>query len=458
MRAARIATAVSLLVLGLAHAQRAEANEPGTYGLGSRSAALAGAVTADAADFSGNYYNPAALVGARGPSLSIGYTHAWNKLHTNDQDNRVADVHGLVGGLIVPGTVFKIPFAFGVGTYMPDAGLSRIKALRQETPRWALYDERASIIFLATSLALRPLPWLEIGGGVAFLAATKGTFAISGTADLLRPNDSQLRHEVDADLTSVRYPHLGVRIKLLDLGYLGVTYRGETKIKLALDAELAGDINFAGALIPLNYELASRIVDAFLPQQIAAGVSFQKIEHLRVNVDFTFVNWAAYESPTAATTAHLAVTLPPGANLQLPADPKAIKVIPPGFQNRLVPRAGVEYVLPAAGATRKVSGEDHRLIEIPLRAGYAFERSPVPPQTGLTNFIDADRHTLTFGAGVILNAPGAVLPGSLHLDVHSQISVLPERVIRKDNPADFVGDYRASGTMIGLGATLSAVF
>ena len=62
---------------------------------------------------------------------------------------------------------------------------------------------------------------------------TKGTFAISGTADLLRPTDSQLRHEVDADLTSVRYPQLGVRIKLLDYGYLGVTYRGETKIKLA---------------------------------------------------------------------------------------------------------------------------------------------------------------------------------------------------------------------------------
>mgnify|MGYP000485221750 CR=1 FL=1 len=57
-----------------------------------------------------------------------------------------------------------------------------------------------------------------------------------------------------------------------------------------------------------------------------------------------------------------------------------------------------------------------------------------------------------------VNAPGAVLPGSLHLDVHGQVSVLPERVVHKDNPADFVGDYRASGTMLGLGTTLSAVF
>jgi long-chain fatty acid transport protein len=446
------------LVASLAPCRSARANEADAYGLGSRSAALGGAVAADASDFSGNYYNPAALASAEGPSLSVGYARAWNKLRINDLDNRVAGVHGLVGGLVVPGKVFDIPFAFGIGTYMPDAGLSRIKALRQETPRWALYDERASIIFLATSLAVRPLPWLELGGGVAFLAATKGTFAISGTADLLRPNDSKLRHEVDADLTSVRYPQVGVRIKLLDYGYLGVVYRGETKIKLALDAHLSGNVDFAGALIPLTYDLASRIVDAFLPQQIVAGVSFQKIERLKVNLDLTFVNWAAYQSPTAATTAHLDVSLPPGTKLQLPDDPKPVNVLPPGFANRLVPRVGVEYTLPLAGASRAVHGKPHRLLELPLRAGYVYERSPVPPQTGLTNFVDTDRHTLSLGAGIILNAPGAVLPGALHLDVHGQLSLLPERVILKDNPADFVGDYRASGTMLGLGTTLSAVF
>jgi hypothetical protein len=35
---------------------------------------------------------------------------------------------------------------------------------------------------------------------------------------------------------------------------------------------------------------------------------------------------------------------------------------------------------------------------------------------------------------------------------------LPERVTHKSNAADFVGDYRAGGTMIGIGSTLSAVF
>ncbi len=436
---------------GAGEASVAHANEADAYGLGSRAAALGGAVAADATDFSGNYYNPAALVGAEGLSLSVGYLHVENNLRIDDRDTAVAPAHGIVGGLVAPGKLFGIPFAFGLGTYLPDAGLSRIKALRQETPRWALYDDRASIVFLAANLAIRPVPWLDLGGGVAFLAATQGRFAITGQADIVHPYDSQLTHEVDADLTSIRYPQIGARIKVGDLGYLGLVYRGQTKLELGINAKLSGTV----LAIPLRYELASHTIDAFLPQQIVLGASFQKIRHLKVNVDLTFVNWAAYESPTAQTRAHLALDLPA---LMLPPDPRPTVVIPPAFENRLVPRVGVEYTLSAAGSVRRVHDEDHRLVEIPLRAGYVFERSPVPPQTGVTNFVDADRHTVSLGAGLVVNAPFAIFPGRLELDVHGQLSILPERLTHKDNPADFVGDYRAGGTMIGAGSTLSAVF
>jgi long-chain fatty acid transport protein len=386
--------------------------------------------------------------------------YAWNHLAINGQDNEVANVHGLVGGLALPGKIFGVPFAFGVALYMPDAGISRVKALRQERPRWALYDERASIIFLAANLAVRPVRWLELGGGVAFLASTRGRFEITGTADILHPYDSQLRHEVDADLASVRYPQVGARILLDGFGAIGLTYRGQTKIQLSLDAHLAGNVDFAGLTVPLLYDLASRTANAFLPQQFVLGVSFSRVKNLKVNADFTFVNWAAYESPTAITTSNLDVKLPPGVPIALPPNPKPVNVIPPGFANRLVPRVGVEYVVPAAGSYRRLANEDvdRRTVEIPLRAGYVYERSPVPPQTGITNFVDADRHTLSLGAGVTLNAPGKVLPGSLTLDLHAQYSILPERVTRKDNAADFVGSYRAGGSMLGIGATMTAVF
>jgi long-chain fatty acid transport protein len=454
LRATAAAVALALV------AAPARANEPDAYGLGSRASAMGSAVVADATDFSATYYNPAALVGVRATSASLGYSYAANHLSTNGADNHVAPAHGVSGGIVAPGALFGVPFAFGVGLYMPDTGLSQVEALHQETPRWALYQDRSSILFIAACLAVRPVRWLEVGGGIAFLAATKGQFQISGTADLLMPYNSQLRHEVDADLTAVRYPEVGARVKIDGFGYLGAAYRGQTEIALSVGATLQGNINFAGLAIPLLYNLASRTADAFLPQQFVLGASFQRVRRLRVNVDFTFVNWAAYESPTAVTTSKLNVQLPPGTPLVLPPSPKPVVVIPPDFSNRLVPRVGVEYVIPVAGGLRRLDGDDveRRLIEIPIRAGYVYERTPVPPQTGVTNFVDCDRHTLSIGTGITLNRPGSVLPGSLSLDVHGQVSILPERITYKSNPADFVGDYRASGSMLGIGSTLTAVF
>jgi long-chain fatty acid transport protein len=454
------ALVVSAFAALLFAAAPARANEADAYGLGSRATAMGGAVAADAADFSGNYYNPAALAGARGPSLSIGYMHAWNHLHTNGQDNGVADVHGIVGGLALPGKLFGVPFAFGVGLYLPDSGLSQITALRQETPRWALYGEPSSIIFIAANLAIRPVSWLELGGGVAFLAATKGNFQITGTADIQHPYDSQLRHEVNADLSAVRYPQLGARVAVPGFGYLAAVYRGQTAIDLQLTAHLQGTVTEFGIQVPLLYDLTTHTASAFLPQQVVLGASFQRVPRLSVNVDFVFVNWAAYQNPTAATVANLSVMLPPGIPLTLPPNPKPVTALPAGFQNRLVPHLGVEYVIPVAGGLRHLAGDpiERRAVEIPVRAGYVYERTPVPPQTGVTNFIDTDRHTVSLGTGVTLNAPGSVLKGSVTLDVHGQLSVLPERVTAKANPADFIGDYRASGSMLGIGTTLTAVF
>jgi long-chain fatty acid transport protein len=421
---------------------------------------MGSAVAADATDFSASYYNPAGLAGATGLGLSLGYAYASNGLQINGADSGVRDVHGLIGGLVAPGEVLGVPFAFGLATFLPDTGLSRIKALRQETPRWELYDDRLSILFLAANLAVRPLPFLEIGGGMAFLASTRGRFSVTGRADILSPYESKLRHEVDADLTTIRYPQLGARVRAGDLGFVGLTYRGQTKLPLSIDAHLKGVVDFAGVEVPLLYDLESRTVDAFLPQQVVLGVSFQKIERLHVNLDVTWVNWSAYESPVAKTKAHLEAQPPPGTPLDLPDDPKPTEVIPLEFEDRLVPRVGVEYLVPVAGAPRKVSGEqqERRLIEVPLRVGYAYERSPVPPQVGATNYVDADRHTLSFGTGVRVNRPFDVLPGSLLLDLHAQLSILPEEATEKASPADFVGDYRAGGSMLNLGATLTATF
>ncbi len=444
---ARRASAALLALALLAPAARA--NEPDTYGLGSRSAAMGSAVAADVRDFSASYYNPAGLVDAPGPDLSIGYVYASNRLRINGNDNQVDPVHGIVGGVVAPGVAGGLPFAFGLAAHMPDDRLSRVKTLRQEQPRWELYDSRAQLLYLTTNLAVRPVSWLEIGGGVTFLATTRGVLDITGTADIQHVGDSQLRHEVDADLTPIRYPQGGVRLIASDQWAFALVYRGQSKLSLTLDANLHGYVStLDGAIVvPAAYALESRSLAAFLPQQLVAGTSWHPTPRVALNVDLTWVNWSAYESPTSRSTAHFDITVPAGLPLTIPPDPKATQIVPPDFHDRIVPRLGAEWRVPVSSH-----------LEVPLRAGYSYERSPVPPQTGITNFVDADRHALSAGFGVRLMRPIAELPGDVRLDAHVQWSYLPERTIAKSNPADYVGDYRASGTMLAGGATLSLGF
>ena len=110
------------------------------------------------------------------------------------------------------------------------------------------------------------------------------------------------------------------------------------------------------------------------------------------------------------------------------------------------------------GSPREVHGADRALIQLPVRLGYVYEPSPLPEQVGVSNLIDSDRHTLTVGVGVTLNRPIEELPGAIHFDFHGAFTLLPERVMLKQNPADFMGDYRASGSVFGGGGTLKVVF
>jgi long-subunit fatty acid transport protein len=447
----RLRSALVAASLGLALAlspAAAHANPLGTYGFGSRETSMGGAVTADAQGFSATFYNPAGLARGDRLDLSVGYFRVDQRLSINGGDNNVDPVRGVVAGLVAPGNFLGLPFAFGVATHLPDDRLSRVRTLKQEIPRWELYDNRAQILFIAAELAIRPFPWLSIGGGIAFLSSTRGDFGITGTANLKEPYDSQLRHEVDADLTTVRIPMMGVRLDPTERVSVGVSYRGESKLDLQLAADIKGNVDpgTIKVLVPVGYSLTAASLDAFHPRQVALGTSVKVSARLKVNVDFVWTQWSSYQSATSRTTAHLQLDSFKDA-LAVPPDPKPTVVRDPEFRDRVAPHLGVEVLAVQAPS-----------IEVPVRLGYVFELSPVPPQSGPTNFVDADRHTFAVGAGVRLPAPLAVLPGEVRLDVHAAYYLLPERTTLKANPADFVGDFTSKGHQTNVGATLGVGF
>jgi long-chain fatty acid transport protein len=407
---------------------------------------MGGAVAADLNDFSAHYNNPAGLTGEQGVRLGFGYFHADNNLLINGKDSGVNSSHGIIFGLAATGDLFGLPIGIGIATFIPDEGLSRITALRQEVPRWELYDNRSSVIYLTANLAIRPWEFLEIGGGISFLTATRGRFEISGEANLASPYDSQLRHEVDVDLTSVRYPEAGVLLHLAKSASVAVVYRGETKLDLKLSGNIDAVLN-AGFLVPIRYTLRAHTVQAFLPQQVVVGTSWRPIDDLKVNADLTWVDWSAYESPTAYTFAQLEADVPPELGLELPGVLLPVKVRDPGFADRAVPRVGIEWYVPDI-----TDSDGEVLVRVPLRAGYVYEHTPIPEQSGITNFVDADRHTPSFGVGV------EVAPLRLSMDLHGAVSIFPRQVTIKTLPTDLVGDYEQEGQMVNVGATVKGVF
>jgi long-chain fatty acid transport protein len=124
-----------------------------------------------------------------------------------------------------------------------------------------------------------------------------------------------------------------------------------------------------------------------------------------------------------------------------------VTVQPIELHDRVVPHLGVEW-RPIASASWQAF----------VRGGYEFAKSPIGPQTGATNYVDRDRHSVSAGIGIRLAAPASVLAGDVVLDAHAQLAVLPTATTPKNNPADLVGDFTAGGHIWNVGASAGVQF
>lgn len=458
----------ALLALGLLTvalltvAPRALAQPMDTYGMGSRAVAMGGAVTADVEDFSANYYNPAGLARAGAARIGIGYFGAFHEMQLNDLDSNVDPLRGIVLGLVVPGQIEDVRFAFGLGVHLNDDYISRTRSLPSRRPRWEFYDNRGRRTFLAAHLAIRPFPWLTVGGGISFLSFSTNTLSIRGDLDIfMAERRSHLEHEIRADLTTIRYPQVGVQVQPLPELSFGAVYRGQfaldNKLLAVVGCETPGDpfcstgLSFTGLEDPFPgyFNLLSQAVNAFVPQQVSLGGSWQPTPDFRLNLEVTWVNWSAYVSPVGRSEILLRIAVPESLrdSIRVPDAITGTMPQPALFQDRFVPRIGAEGVF-----------FRERMLELRGRGGFFFEHSPVPNQSALTNLADADRYVFSAGLGLRLSDLRPLLPGYIQMDVHFQYSLLPERTMTKSSLLDPVGDYRVSGSLFAGGATFEVGF
>ena len=177
-------------------------------------------------------------------------------------------------------------------------------------------------------------------------------------------------------------------------------------------------------------EVLVKGVSHFAPHNVSAGASATLLdERLFLTFDVSWEHWSA--APPLVADMSIALQIPlvllayNGDVLSRPIDM--------GFLDTVTPRAGVEFkVVP----------------RVALRAGYGLRPSPVPPQSGRTNFLDATTHLLTLGGGYTFDDPLKMAKG-LALDVGAQLAVLAASNVIKEGPNPNP-DYRFGGANLTL--------
>jgi long-chain fatty acid transport protein len=431
------ATFASLAMLGLAVAP-ARANPADIFGLGARGAAMGGAQVASVDDATASYYNPARLVSTDDIHIDIGYQMALPHVGTNGEELNVDRSQGLALGIAVPGKIMRQRLAIGASLFLPDQQVTRTRTLPAGRPRFLAYDNRPQRILLAATAAFEIIPGLSVGGGVAFMASTNGVVDLEGLVGFPDPEVSDLDLSIDVDVQTIRYPHFGVAWRALPWLELAASFRGGFRLVIDQTVRVRGDIGSPGQepVVPDGrLDLRSVSQDLFQPIQITAGFAAQLTPRWLLAFDVGYHRWSTFDNPTA----HIDIELDIKDFNDLVMIPPQKPLPPANLHDIIVPRLGVEW--------RGTPGRRTWAA----RGGYAYEPAVTPEQTGESNFIDNDKHTLSLGGGVEWPGLGGVILKPVSLDAFVAVTVLAPRTHHKLSPVDPVGDYRASGWVIAAG-------
>ena len=328
------------------------------FGMGARTPGMGATGVADAEGYDATYTNPAGLVAPTNRRLTLGYVHAGYQFSLDGAHRPVDETDGILLGADLPiplGWILRDRVALGLGFYFPFGVINRARAPYPDEPRLALLDSRTQVVSVLVAAGVRVHERVDIGVGVLALAALVGTISI-------QPVGTRITTVAEEQLTTSFSPIIGARVRALRWLTLGAVFRGESKS--TYDIEITNNL---GSRLPLTLPtLRIAGVAQYDPMQAAIEGSFRPLRWLTVDVGVTWKHWSGFGLPTE------------NATLGAPPQP------PPGFVDTAVPRVGAE-------ATKRWAH-----FALAGRTGYFFEptgaRGPV--------LLDADRHVLTFGAGL----------------------------------------------------------
>lgn len=362
---------VLILVAGSA----AHANVFDVFGAGARSQSMVGAISALTRDYMAAFHNPAGL--GDGPS-SIGLSvigsfnrtairltprpRGYDPPSYGERLNARSDTINPEGaGGVAFGGAFKL---FGENLSLGGVIFAPFDGFGTATSRFAdereqyfsnrldfeLMGERLSSEIIAMGMAYRLRPWLSMGIGMLILPGAQAVAPVyvRNAADL-----SQVDINVAIDQEARRAITAGFIIRPLESLRIGAVFQDEIWFAVRGNAlvQLRGEESQGPVVQPLD------LVSAYSPARVSLSMAWVGEEGFTASIESTWRAWSRYLDNHAAQ---------------------------PGFDDTFDVKLGVEWpVNPGTHA----------------RAGLGYAPSPIPAQTGRTNYVDNDRIGVGFGAG-----------------------------------------------------------
>lgn len=403
----------------LAASSAAQASPFEMYGAGGRAAAMAGAQTASAEGPATLFYNPGALADAEG-GVSLGFIAAVNRSRillmdrpagydvpdlgpyspavpsgsepherrdTTDIDPLYAFELGAVTSLGLDnfraGILMVVPSSgyVDVNTHFPD---ERERIFSNQL-HFALTDRRVRRMDLELGVAYQVADWLSAGLGAAFAPGSAMNTSVF-IPDVSKQGDVDVNSDIDTEsnwgLTA------GVLIDLGEDIRVGMAYRNEMYFRIHGQNNIR--LGTEGGEDARTIQQVLDWTPSYSPDTVTGGLSWQ-LGASQLTADVRYERWSDFRNTHSQPT---------------------------DFSDTFSPRLGFEYDL-ASG--------NH------LRAGLGWVPSPVPDQTGRTNYVDNDRGMASLGASYRFDALGF----PLELDWALQLQVLFRRETHKTLADDY---------------------
>jgi long-chain fatty acid transport protein len=374
------------------------------FGVGAESQAQAGVSATTRAHAA--YQNPAELAGLKAQQASFGWQRATFSLyHQNGARQTVGETLSAVQiGLALPVPLaagFRERVGLGLSVVAPRGGVARASLLFPEVPQFALLAPRADSLNLWAGVGIQVTGALCIGVGLGMLAGLFGEVGVTS-------EDGRTATLVDNQLVLRTAPALGLSYQAFE----GLSFGGVWRDALFSELEVGVVLDDLGSvqLPPLHLSGVAQ----YDPEQLAGDVSFAwPLGSVALGV--VYRRWSEFPGWLGAT-----VSCPIEAKECGSPAPKS-----PGYRDTVTPRVGAAYRLFRQSQ-----------VSLALRAGAAYEPTPVPEQTEASNTLDNSRVLLTAGYGVRIDSSD----GPLEMAVAYQRHQLVQRTHRKgegiseDNP------------------------